>query len=171
MKIIWATVKNDATKMYIAAKKATATGLGTVLGLLSSLAVSMLTSNNNAHALGFLTFVMLIVLIYYSMYVYRGRDKRKQSSGFIELIKRDGVRALFNSTVFSYAAVEIMLSTKGILSLWDNSYYESLSEILKNSVIIYNPEVNIIITIIMTASFYLMINTAINYINIDCEQS
>ncbi len=166
----WLRLKNDTIKMCTALKKATATGLGSVFGLILSSLVSLITNNNNAYALGFLMFIMLLVFIYYIKYVSKEKKDRSSSADFKELIKRDGVRALFNSTIFLYATVEILLSTKGILSLWSNSYYESLSDGLKKSVIIYNPEVNILLTIAMTTFFYITINTTINYINIDCEQ-
>ncbi|MDD1824606.1 hypothetical protein LRP52_20675, partial [Photobacterium sp. ZSDE20] len=59
---IWLTLKNDTIKMCTALKKATATGLGSVFGLILSFLVSLISNNNNAYALGFLTFIMLMVL-------------------------------------------------------------------------------------------------------------
>ncbi|EPE2694741.1 hypothetical protein ACSHDS_001661 [Vibrio alginolyticus] len=163
--------KKQLEAMISASKKAFVTTFNGLLAFFFVSLIKVATGGNHLLELSVIVFLIAAVMFVYIRYIIKPADKRMSDTAFSSVLSREALRSTFNSFLVFYSGFEIYYALVGLVSLNVDSAYDSLSELVKNRSVLWEPGLHIMTTIglYLLASF--SANLLFNYVTADSESN
>ncbi|TWR91237.1 hypothetical protein [Pseudomonas saxonica] len=151
------------------ARKTLSSLIGAICG--AALSYLLLWMNKDLLTLGLFALGCLIfLLITFLVYILKGPKKRALSSQFCPYLLRDIFKSLFNTLLFATAVFKVTLCIYASKSTASTPFYEALPKAIQDQINFDQPSHQLLGTLLITFSLYLLFNLVLNFINTDSEK-